>query len=72
MFQKYAVCPEHLSATLMFMTAAGFSVPTHIQTLLEISGEVTENSLMELPAFTSVIYNSHNVIIGFVPDSTSV
>jgi len=32
MLQKYAVCPEHLSATLMFMTAAGFSVPTHIQT----------------------------------------
>jgi len=36
------------------------------------NGEVTENSVMEVPAFTSVIYNSHNVIIGFIPDSTSV
>ena len=33
MFQKYAVCPEHLSATLMFMTAPGLH--TYGQTLLE-------------------------------------
>ena len=79
MLQKYAVCPEHLFATLMFMTAPGVvSLHTYGQTLLEIArvqdgdGQVTEDSLMKLPAFVSVTYNSQNVITGFVPDSTSV
>ena len=40
MLQKYAVCPEHLSATLMFRTAAGLvSLHTYGQTLLEIAGK---------------------------------
>ena len=53
-------------------------IHTYGQTLLEIAGmkagdgEVTGNSLVELPAFTSVMYNSKNTITEFVPYSMSL
>ena len=69
MFEKYDVCPEHLSAKFMLSSVSGLvTLYVYGQTLLEMArvkdGEVTEEILLELPVFMSVTYNSQNVITG--------
>lgn len=77
MLQKYDVCAEQFSAKLMFLSGSNFvSLHVYGKILLEMAcardSEVTEGMLLQRPVFTTVKYNSQNVITGFVPHSTSL
>ncbi len=77
MLQKYDVCPEQVQAKLMFVSESKFiSLYVYGKLLLDLAGrkdtDISEEILLQLPVFHSIEYNSQDVIIKFLPESTAV
>ena len=70
MLQRYDVCPEQLSAKLLFKSGSTF-IPLHAygKILLDITNadkdKINEDMLLQLPTFKSVKYRN-NVITSFL------
>lgn len=71
MIQRYDVCPEQLSAKMLFMANSKIhSLNAYGKVVKELAEftdatEVTEKILMNLPHLSVVTYNDKNVIIAF-------
>ena len=71
MLQRYDVCPDYVSAQLLFSCGSDatiLSLFAHNKVLLEMAGvantEITEELLLSLPSFAIIKYNN-NVITSF-------
>ena len=72
MLQRYNVCPDQLSAKLLFSTETGMvSLFAYGKTVLALANQevddISEEILLQSPAFTTIKYNSDNVITQVQP-----
>ena len=71
MLQRYDICPDQLSAKMLFMASSKiYSLNVYgkvVKDLAEVTdvAAVTEEALMKLSQLSTVMYNDKNVITDF-------
>ena len=72
MLQRYDICPDQLSAKMLFMASSKiYSLNAYGKTCRDLAevtddAEVSEEALMKLPQLSTVTYNDKNIITDFL------